>query len=65
MELVKAKCVELETSTIRKILSRTGYRWRSRSQKPKYDDDDKRARLDFADEVLDMTPAEFKKHLAI
>jgi hypothetical protein len=64
-ELLKAKRVELDTSTIRKILLRAGYRWLPRSQKPKYSAADKKARVGFAQEVLDMTPSELKKHLAM
>ena len=64
-ELLKAKNVELETLTIRRVLAKHGYRWLRRSQKPKYSKEDREAMMDFAQEVVDMAPAELNKHLAL
>ena len=64
-ELLKGKGVELECSTIRKVLTRNGYRWLPRAQKPKYSREDKQARLAFAEEVLAKTQDQLCKEVAM
>ena len=64
-ELLREKNVNLECSTIRKILKKKGYWWLPRCQKPKYSAADKRKRLEFAQEVLGMSTKEYGKHVTM
>jgi len=64
-ELLREKGVQVECSIIRKVLTRNGYKWLPRAQKPKYSQEDKAARVVFAQEVLAMTPAELRSYLAM
>ena len=64
-ELAKGKGVKLEKSTICKILKAKGYKWLPRAQKPKFSKKDREARMAFAQEVLDMTKDELRRHLAM
>ena len=57
--------VQLECSTIRKVLARNGYRWLPRAQKPKYSRQHRLIRLAFVEEILRMTEAELAKHFAM
>ena len=56
--LAKEKGVEVEASSIRKLLKSRGYRYLARSKKPKYNKDEKLKRYNFAvgnkDEEIDM-----------
>ena len=62
---MKEKKVELEQSTIGKVLRKRGYRWLPRSQKPKYSKKDRAARVTFAEEVIDMKPVELRRYLCM
>lgn len=64
-ELLRDRNIELECSTIRKILKKKGYRWLPRCQKPKYSTEDKLKRVAFSDEVLAMTKEEYGNHLTM
>ena len=57
--------VSLETSTIRKHLRKSGYSWLPRNQKRKYSLPQRRARIAFAAEVLELRPAALRKKLAM
>ena len=64
-ELLRAMGVDLEESTIRRILTDHGYKWKRRSTKPKYSADDKRIRKAWAEEILKMTQAQLKKFFSM
>ena len=64
-ELLESMHTELACSTIRKILTKRGYRWLPRAQKPKYSSEDKKQRLQFAEFVLNMTPEEYGRYLTM
>jgi transposase len=61
--LAKEKGVSAEASTIRRALKSAGYRWLPRARKPKHSTALKAERLEFAREVLRMTPAQLAKKL--
>ena len=65
MELAKTKQVTLSTSAIRKVLERHGYKWQLRCQKPQYSKEDREARLQFAEEILEYTPQELQKEVTM
>ena len=60
-ELMRERGVQLECSTIRKCLSRNGYHWLPRSQKPKYSSGDRALRVAFAERVLRMTKKDLQR----
>ena len=64
-ECLREQGVELECSTICKVLRRNGFKWVRRSKKPKYSKEDKAARREFAAEVLQMTVSQIKKRFAM
>ena len=64
-ECLREKRVTLECSTIRKVLQRNGFRWVRRTKKPKYSAQDKAERKQFAEEILEMSPAQVRKHFAM
>jgi hypothetical protein len=64
-ELVRDMGTDLDTSTIRKVLLRHGYRWLPRAQKPKHSKEVMAARLAFANEVLTMSHAQLERHVAM
>ena len=64
-ELLKAKGVRVSSSVVRKALQRNGYKWLRRSKKPKFDQDQKKARLAFAKQALTMTQAQLDKHVTM
>lgn len=64
-ELVKAKGVELECSTIRKILSKHGYHWMRRFQKPKYSQTDMALREAFAKKALRIPKKHWTKRISM
>ena len=64
-EVMKRKRVELEDSTVRKVLKRNGYTWLPRNQKPKYSEGEMVRRKSFADGVLELTPAELRSKLSL
>ncbi|CAE8608571.1 unnamed protein product [Polarella glacialis] len=57
-EIVNEKGVDLEASTIRKVLTRNGYFWLTRAQKRKYSPDVTAQRLAFAKAVLRISSAQ-------
>lgn len=64
-ELLRDENVRLSDSAIRKVLTRKGYKWLPRAQKPKLTAALKRQRLAFAQQVLAMTQQQLKAHLGI
>ena len=54
-EVAARKGVQLEASTIRKILKKHGYRWLPKAQKPKLSQEHMQQRLQFARKVLRMS----------
>jgi len=64
-ELVRAKHIELEVSTIRKILKKAGYKWKPRAQKRKYSPEVIAQRLAFCRAVLRMTIRELRIRLSL
>lgn len=64
-ELVNEKGVDLEASTIRKVLTRNGYFWLTRAQKRKYSPDVTAQRLAFAKAVLRMSKAQLRERLSL
>ena len=65
VELVKGRGVHLDSSTIRKILRKHGYRWLPRAQKPQVDADLAKARVKFAKGVVRMTKKELRGALSL
>ena len=65
VELVREKGVKFDTSAIRKVLKRRGYRWLPRAQKPKYDKEDMKARLTFARKIWAMKLADLRKTITM
>ena len=59
-ELAEAQGVRLEASTIRRVLTRAGYKWLPRSQKRKYSPKDRKARAAFAARFASMRPCEVR-----
>ena len=64
-ELLANKGVDLEESTIRKILRDHGYKWLPRAQKRKYSAAKKKERLKFAKAVLRLTKAKLREKLSM
>jgi transposase len=64
-ELVRDMDVELEASTVRRILEDAGYRWMARSQKPKFSDEVMLARLRFARLVLSLSRKSLRERLSM
>ena len=60
-EVLAAKGVSLDVSTIRKILSKRGFQWLPKAQKRKYNKRRKQERLAFAKAVLRLTKAELRE----
>ena len=63
--LLQERNVQLEASTIRKILKKKGYRWLPRRQKPKYSKEVRAQRRQFAAKILGMTKRDYAKHFAM
>ena len=64
-EVLREKHVQVEASTIRKVLKKQGFRWLPRRQKPRYTKDDRAARRRFAQDILDLGPRRFREHFAM
>ena len=64
-ELKKDKDVELDRSSICRVLKKKGYKWLPRGQKPKYSKADRERRVAFATEVVQMTARELERHVAL
>ena len=64
-ELLKAMGVRVDCSTIRKVLKRNGFMWLRRTQKPKHSKEQKRARVAFATEALQMTQPQLNKYVTM
>ena len=60
-EVLAAKGVSLDVSTIRKILNKRGFQWLPKAQKRKYSKRRKQERLAFAKAVLRLTKAELRE----
>ena len=60
-ELAKWKHVKVEASTVRKALKLEGYRWLSRSKKPKYNAEQRAERLSFSEDIEDYTQDEIQE----
>ena len=63
-ELVKLKGINLDVSTIRKVLSKHGYQWLPKAQKRKYSPARKRERVRFAQAVR-LSAAQLREKLAL
>lgn len=64
-ELLRDLNVQLECSTIRRVLRRKGFLWLPRRQKPKYSVMDKRHRLAFAEEILQLSRRELGRRFTM
>ena len=64
-DLAAEKGVVVEASTIRKLLSKKGYKWLPRNQKRKYTIDQKRAIVTFANAVLRMSVTLLRQKLSM
>ena len=64
-ELLTKKGVDMEDSTIRKVLRKHGYQWLPRAQKRKYSAKRKAERLKFAKAVLRLTKAKLREKLSL
>ena len=64
-ELLAKKSIEVEESTIRKVLKRKGYRWLPRAQKRKFSEAVMKEREAFAQSVKKLSPAGFRAKLAL
>ena len=62
-DLAKEMQVTVEDSTIRKFLTSRGYRWLPRSQKRRYDADEKKARVTFAKAALRLSKEDLRAKL--
>jgi len=60
-DLAREMHITAETSGIRKLLSNKGYKWLPRAQKTKFTPELKRLRCGWAQNVVNMTPAELKE----
>ena len=56
--------VRISASAVRKVLTKHGYRWLPRSQKRKYDVEQKRRRVAFAKSVLNMSLGQVREKLS-
>lgn len=63
-ELASAMRVTLETSTIRKVLKRNGYKWLPRAQKRKYSAAVMKRRLAFAKQIVKLTAKGLRQKLS-
>ena len=63
-ELLREHGVRLASSTVRKELHKLGYFWLPKCQKRLYSKADKQARLNFAQDVVAMTPAQLREKMA-
>ena len=64
-EVARVKKVQLEASTIRRALSKNGYKWLPRAQKRKYSAEDMEKRKKFAEAVLRLSARALRERLAI
>ena len=64
-ECAKKKKVDLDDSTVRKVLKRNGYVWLLRNQKPKYSREQMIKRKAWADDVLKLSEAQLNAKLAL
>lgn len=64
-ELAAEKGVEVETSAIRKLLAKRGYKWLPRNQKRKYNREQREVRVTFAKSVLRLSRAALRQKLAM
>ena len=62
-DLAKEMQVTVDDSTIRKFLTSRGYRWLPRSQKRRYDADEKKARVTFAKAALRLSKEDLRAKL--
>ena len=62
-DLAKEMQVTVEDSTIRKFLRSRGYQWLPRSQKRRYDADEKKARVTFAKAALRLSKKDLRAKL--
>ena len=62
-DVAREKGVSVEDSTIRKFLGRRGYKWLPRSQKRKYNPEQKRVRVKFAKAVLRLSKTRLRAKL--
>ena len=63
--LAREKGVDVEVSSIQKLLKANGYRWLRRSQKRLYSKEDRAKRLAFVTKLLRMTKAELEALLSM
>ena len=64
-EVAKEFTVQLESSTIRRILQKAGFKWLPRSQKPKLSKALKEQRVAFVEAVLKLGPAAVRRKLSL
>ena len=64
-DLARAKGINVDTSSIAKLLKQKGYKWLPRSQKRKYNETDKASRRAFAKKVLRMSVANLRDSLSM
>eukprot|EP00973_Karenia_brevis_P018829 2580275-Karenia_brevis.AAC.2 len=64
-ELATKMYVQVEDSTVRKVLKRHGYKWLPRSQKQKYSPEVMKKRMTLAKSFKDLSPAAFRAKLSL
>lgn len=64
-ELVREKGVKIDTSAIRKVLKKHGYKWLPRAQKPKFSKEDMIIRRAWVSKILRMTIKALAKKLTM
>jgi hypothetical protein len=64
-DLSKELGINLEASTIRRFLKSRGYRWLPRSQKRKYNSEQRQARVRFAKAALRLSIAQLREKLSL
>ena len=64
-EVAAEKGVSIAASTIRKVLKQAGYRWLPRAQTRRFSHEDLAARRAFTQQVVDMSPAAFRRQFGL
>ena len=64
-ELAKKRGATLETSAIRRILQKNGYKWLPRAQKPVFSRSERAARCNWARSVVALSTAQLREKLAL
>jgi len=64
-DVMDAKHIALEDSTIRKVLAKRGYKWLPRSKKPKYSAPERARRVEFGQAGLALSDEELRRKVSM